>query len=321
MKNNTTLPSITQLVEMVRKMRRSTLQYIQVNVGKVCNQTCTHCHMNAGPSRKEVMGISVMDEILSFASGNNFKTLDITGGAPELNPNFRYLVKNGRELFTQILVRSNLTVLLGKGMEEMPEFYRDMGVELIASLPCYLEENVDTQRGKDTYSKSIQVLKKLNKIGYGIEGTGLSISLVYNSNGASLPPAQKELEAAYKEEMLQRHGITFNNLYTITNIPIKRFREKLKKSDKLEEYFELLEQNFNIDTVSEFMCRKQINIGYDGKVYDCDFNQAAELPLWQNKTIGDISKEDIREREITTKKHCLACAAGAGSSCGGALKG
>jgi len=291
MKNNTTLPSITQLVEMVRKMRRSTLQYIQVNVGKVCNQTCTHCHMNAGPSRKEVMGISVMDEILSFASGNNFKTLDITGGAPELNPNFRYLVKNGRELFTQILVRSNLTVLLGKGMEEMPEFYRDMGVELIASLPCYLEENVDTQRGKDTYSKSIQVLKKLNKIGYGIEGTGLSISLVYNS------------------------------LYTITNIPIKRFREKLKKSDKLEEYFELLEQNFNIDTVSEFMCRKQINIGYDGKVYDCDFNQAAELPLWQNKTIGDISKEDIREREITTKKHCLACAAGAGSSCGGALKG
>jgi len=320
MKKNTAASNITYFANTINRIKRSELQCIQVNVGKLCNQACNHCHLNAGPSRKEVMKMSIMNEILNFASGNNFKTLDITGGAPELNPNFRYLVSRGRENFSQILVRTNLTVLLEDGMKEMPKFYRDMRVELVASLPCYLEENVDTQRGKDTYKKSIQALKMLNKAGYGKAGTGLSISLVYNPSGASLPPVQKDLEAAYKEELFQRHGITFNNLYTITNIPIKRFKESLNRSGKLEEYFELLERNFNIDTISELMCRKQINIDYDGKVYDCDFNQAAELPLWQNKTIGDISKDDIREKAITIRRHCMACTAGAGSSCGGVLK-
>jgi len=314
-----------KIIRKLGDVKREVLACVQVNMGKMCNNKCRHCHMAAGPDRKETMRIGTVEKILSFARNNPIETLDITGGAPELNPHFRFLVEEGSKLFSKVIVRTNLTVLLEKGMEDLPDFFKRMGVELVASLPCYLEGNVDAQRGSYTHKKSVAALKLLNEIGYGLGG--LKLNLVYNPGGPSLPPNQAVLEKTYKEELFKRHGIFFNRLYTITNVPISRFKKDLEGKGELGNYLKLLKENFNACTIDGLMCRRQINVAYDGTIYDCDFNQALGMHLLtvdihQSKeplTIQNIDLSTFRETLVLVGKHCLACTAGAGSSCGGSI--
>ncbi len=298
--------------------KRNTIDTIQLNVGKKCNQSCKHCHVEAGPDRNEQMNKDTIDKILSLISQEgDIKRVELTGGAPELNENFRYLIIKLSEMEKQIVVRSNLTVFFEDNQEDIPQFLKKYKVEVIASLPCYIEENVDKQRGKGVFTKSIKALKILNDLGYGIDEE-LTLNLVYNPQGLNLPGKQENLEKDYKAELLKRYGIRFNTLFTITNMPIGNFAKDLGDKGLLKDYKEILLNNFNPLAGINIMCKSLISIDYKGNIYNCDFNQMLTLP---NKTINvaDIkSLKDLNDK-IFFDEHCFACTAGYGSSCNGAL--
>jgi radical SAM/Cys-rich protein len=303
-------------------IQRREVTTLQVNVGKLCNQACQHCHVEAGPKRTEIMPAGVADRILILlAATASIQTVDITGGAPELNENFRRLVSESRRMEKQVIDRCNLTILFEPGLETLAEFLAANKVEITASLPCYTESNVDEQRGKGAFEKSIRALRMLNAIGYGQDGSGLALNLVYNPLGASLPPPQQKLECDYKSHLREEFGIEFNHLFTITNMPIKRFADMLAREGKHEAYMGLLANHFNPATVNNLMCRDLVSIGWDGKIYDCDFNQMLDLETPSGKNIWDIdSFSELAHSPIATDSHCFGCTAGAGSSCGGSLQ-
>ncbi len=298
----------------------ATIRTVQANIGLRCNLACHHCHVESSPNRHEQMDWPTMELVLSAARACGSEVLDITGGAPEMHPHFRYFVGSGREMGLRVMVRSNLTILLEPGYEDVPNFFRDQQVHVVASLPCYLETNVDKQRGKGVYFESIEAIRRLNALGYGIDER-LLLDLVYNPGGPTLPPPQDRLEADYKRELNERFGIRFTRLYTITNIPIGRFLHDLKRDGRETQYMELLRNTFNRVTVEGLMCRHQLHVGWDGTLYDCDFNFALGLPV-SSSTCGHISQFDpaaFLRRRIATGNHCFGCTAGCGSSCGGAL--
>ncbi|MFV1957334.1 MAG: arsenosugar biosynthesis radical SAM (seleno)protein ArsS [bacterium] len=298
----------------------SKIQYFQVNLGLVCNQACRHCHLNCSPERTEVMKWRVMKMILSAAETVRPELVDLTGGAPELNPDFRRFVGALRERDIPVQVRTNLTVITEPGMEDLPDYYREEGIQLVGSLPCYLEENVRAQRGERVYEKSIEALKMLNRFGYGVE-PDLILNLVYNPGGPFLPGDQSALEKAYRKELMSRFDLRFTNLLTITNMPIGRFKEELRVRNEEKEYMELLRNSFNPTTVDGLMCRYQISFGWDGTMYDCDFNLALGFSV-DHGAPDHINKFDasiLSCRRIVTGSHCFGCTAGSGSSCGGAL--
>ena len=301
-------------------LRHESPRTIQVNVGKLCNQACHHCHVDAGPRRTEIMTQATAERVIEILkSSPAVTTLDITGGAPELNPNFAMLVERARALGRIVIVRCNLTVTLEPGMEWLVDFYRRSQVELICSLPCYTAENVDQQRGTGVFEKSIVAMRHLNAAGFG-RGE-LRLDLVYNPLGASLPPLQAELEARYRSELASNFGITFDRLLTITNMPIARFAHQLATTGDHAKYMSLLVNHFNPATVNALMCRSLVSIGWDGRLYDCDFNQMLEIPLGgANRTIWNIDNvAALTGKRIATASHCFGCTAGAGSSCGGAI--
>ncbi len=303
------------------KICRETIDTLQVNMGKLCNQACVHCHVEAGPKRTERMDISVVKQILKLLrKQNSIKVIDITGGAPELNKNFKYFVKELRSLNLSIIDRCNLTVLHEKGQEKTALFLAKNNVAITASLPCYTEQNVEKQRGRGVFVKSIDSLKELNKLGYGKGDENLQLNLVYNPLGAFLPPEQESLEKEYKKFLKEKFQIYFDNLLTITNMPIKRFKHTLKREGELQSYKNLLYSNFNPKAAKNVMCKNLLSISWDGQLYDCDFNQMLEIPVANiHKSIFDINSYDEVAREIITKDHCFGCTAGAGSSCGGSL--
>ena len=311
-----------KLAEHSISLRRGRPEILQVNVGKLCNLTCVHCHVNAGPKRKEIMTRETIDRVLEWLSRTAIPVVDLTGGAPEMIPDFRYFIERVRMLESprHVIDRCNLTILLDPGYEELPEFLAKHKVEIIASMPCYTPENVNMQRGEGVFDGSIAVLQRLNSLGYGI-GPEVPLHLVYNPVGAFLPGQQTELESDYKRELKSHFGIVFNKLYSITNLPIGRFAAYLRHNDKLEEYMELLISAFNPATVDGLMCRNTLSVGWRGEVYDCDFNQQLDMQ-WVNGRplfLWDLDPDAIDNREIMTGDHCFGCTAGAGSSCGGAI--
>ncbi len=303
-------------------LARKPLEVLQVNVGKLCNQACLHCHVEAGPKRTEIMERKTVDRILELLEKSpSIHTVDMTGGAPELNPDFKYFTSACRRLGKEVIDRCNLTVLFEPGQEETAHFLKEYRVQVVASLPCYTKSNVEKQRGNGVFDKSIEALKLLNSLGYGNEGSGLILHLVYNPLGAFLPPPQKKLESDYKEELHELFGIKFNRLFTITNMPIKRFLRDLERSGKLQEYMGLLANSFNPQAALGVMCRNLVSVSWDGRLYDCDFNQMLEIDIGGKRTslweINDLS--EIQEQPIALGNHCYGCTAGTGSSCGGAL--
>jgi radical SAM/Cys-rich protein len=301
-------------------LARRRVETLQVNVGKLCNQACHHCHVDAGPKRTERMTRSTAERVLVLLEASpDVGTMDVTGGAPELNPNFRLLVEGARRLGRKAIDRCNLTVLWEDGMEWLPAFLVEHGVELTCSLPCYTAKNVDQQRGKGVYDESLEALRLLNRLGYGSSGSDLTLNLVYNPVGPFLPPSQAKLEDDYKRE-LAALGIEFHRLFTITNMPIKRFAADLARSGREREYMGLLVNHFNPATVDGLMCRSLVSVGWDGRLYDCDFNQMLDIELSGPlpRTIDDLeSLEGLEGAAIATASHCFGCTAGAGSSCGG----
>jgi radical SAM/Cys-rich protein len=304
---------------IVGELRRAQTTTLQINVGKLCNQACHHCHVEAGPKRTEIMSRAVAARAIDLlATCPQVATVDLTGGAPELNPSFRWLVEQARRLGRRVIDRCNLTILLEPGLEDLAEFLAAHDVEIVASLPCYSESNVEEQRGHGVFAKSIAALRRLNELGYGRGAHALH--LVYNPNGAFLPPAQAALEARYKAELAERFEATFDHLYTITNVPIARYADYLDARGKYDEYMSLLVAHVNPATVPGLMCRSLVSVGWDGQIYDCDFNQMLELPLGGARTtLFDIESLELEDRSIATGSHCFACTAGAGSSCGGSL--
>jgi radical SAM/Cys-rich protein len=303
-------------------LRRSRLATLQVNVGKRCNQACHHCHVDAGPLRKEQMDLRTAERVLELLERNpGVELLDLTGGAPELCPHFRRLVSGARALGRRVIDRCNLTVLFERGQEDTAQFLAEEGAAIVASLPCYGPENVERQRGRGVFEKSIFALRLLNGLGYGLPGSELTLDLVYNPVGPALPPRQEELEARYREELGRGFGISFHRLLTLTNMPIARFAADLARQGREAEYLSLLVNHFNPTTVGGVMCRTLLSVGYDGHLYDCDFNQMLEIPLGAgSRTVWDgDALEGLAGAPITTAAHCLGCTAGAGSSCGGAL--
>lgn len=313
-----------RLKEEGTPLTRAPLEVLQVNVGKLCNQACKHCHVDAGPWRTELMSRDTMHAVLKLARASKARTLDITGGAPELNPDFRWLVQEAKKLGMHVIDRCNLTVLFEPGQEDLGEFLRDQEVEVVASMPCYLEDNVNRQRGGGVYQKSIDALKKLNQLGYGKGNARLRLNLVYNPSGPSLPPDQVGLEADYKRELSERFGIEFDKLYTITNMPIHRFRSDLERKGTYDAYMETLTEAHRGANVAGVMCRNQLSIGWEGFVFDCDFNQmlgmALNDPEGRPLHVSDLSLDELEETPIRVADHCFGCTAGAGSSCGGALE-
>jgi radical SAM/Cys-rich protein len=300
------------------ELKAREMETIQVNVGLRCNQACLHCHVEASPTRAECMDPAVMQQVIDAAEHMGCSLVDITGGAPEMHTDFRWFISSLRERDLAVQVRTNLTILLEEGFQDIPELYRKLCVKLVASLPYYLEGTVRAQRGSGTYEKSIEVIKKLNSLGYGIEG-GLPLELVYNPTGPSLPPDQAGLEAEYRRELSEKFGIHFTRLLTITNMPIGRFFDRLAAKGEDQEYMDLLRGSFNPATVDQLMCRNQINVRWDGLVFDCDFNLALGLPASGLGTIGDLHPDAVVGRSIVTGDHCFGCTAGAGSSCFGSL--
>ena len=303
------------------ELRAAGVETLQVNVGKLCNQACKHCHVDASPKRTEIMTREVAEQVINTIRRFRTPVLDITGGAPELNPSFRYLVTEARTLGTHVMVRHNLTVMFEPEQDDLPEFFRQYAVEVISSLPYFLEHQTDAQRGRGVFEKSIAALRRLNRVGYGMEGSNLTLNLVYNPVGAFLPPAQEAIERDFKRELLSRHQITFNHLYTITNMPIKRFLDYLRRSGNEERYLRKLIEVFNPRAIEGLMCRKLVSVDWTGRLYDCDFNQMLELPVAPDvpQTISDFNPERFAARRIMTGAHCFGCTAGAGSGCGGAV--
>jgi radical SAM/Cys-rich protein len=306
-------------------LRRDHPEILQVNVGKVCNLTCVHCHVKAGPKRREIITRQTIDRIVNWLAKSDIPTVDLTGGAPEMIPGFRYFVEHvdGLRPPRKIIDRCNLTILLESGYEDLAQFLATKKVEIVASMPCYSAENVNAQRGEGVFDGSIAALQLLNSLGYGIDPK-LPLHLVYNPVGAFLPPSQDELEIDYKRELKKHFGIVFNKLYALANLPIGRFASYLRRSGRLEEYMQLLIHAFNPATISGLMCRNTISVGWRGEVYDCDFNQQLEM-RWSNGGgskplfLWDIDPDLVEGREIMTGNHCFGCTAGAGSSCGGAI--
>ena len=302
------------------ELRRAETKTLQINVGKVCNQACHHCHVEAGPKRTESMTRTVAERVVALlAESPSVTTVDITGGAPELNPSFRWLVEEARRLGRHVIDRCNLTVLFEPGMDDLAEFLAEREVEIVASLPCYSAKNVDEQRGHGVFAKSIAGLKRLNALGYGRSGGERRLNLVYNPNGAFLPPAQDGLEATYKAKLAEDFGIAFDHLFTITNVPIARYADYLDERGQFDAYMSLLVAHLNPATVTGLMCRSLISVGWDGAVYDCDFNQMLELPLGAARTIFELDSLALEGQPIASGAHCFACTAGSGSSCGGSL--
>jgi radical SAM/Cys-rich protein len=305
------------------QIRRKALDTLQVSLGYKCNQACFHCHVNASPDRKEMMDKATVDVVIEFMRAANIKTLDMTGGAPELNPHFRDLVRAARGMGVRVIDRCNLTILQEPGYEDMAEFLAEQGVEVTASLPCYSQSNVDKQRGEGVFEKSITALKKLNALGYGKPESGLLLHLVFNPQGPSLPPPQEKLEADYHRLLKENFDIVFNHLFTITNMPIQRFGSTLVSKGQFEGYMDLLVANFQAHNLENVMCRSLISVDYDGHVYDCDFNQMLALPIQHGDNLRthlrDLMSVNLNGAPIVVKDHCYGCTAGQGSSCGGAL--
>jgi radical SAM/Cys-rich protein len=297
------------------------IEILQINVGKMCNQTCKHCHVDAGPDRKEIMTRETMEHCLQILrDSESISTVDLTGGAPEMNPHFKWFVAEATKLNRHVMVRSNLTILVSSKFEDYPRFFKDHNVEVISSLPYFLADSTDAQRGKGVFDKSISALKKLNDLGYGQTESGLMLNLVYNPVGAFLPPNQAAIEADYKKELFNRHGIIFNNLYTITNMPISRFLSYLIKTNNYQRYMNKLHESFNPAAATNVMCRTILSVSWDGYMYDCDFNQMLNLTVNHGAPIHirDFDYNMLANRRIVTGQHCYGCTAGAGSSCGGA---
>lgn len=296
------------------------IRTLQVNLGLRCNQRCRHCHVSASPERTETMDWPIMELVIDAAERVGCGLVDLTGGAPELNPNFRKFIESLRARGHDVQVRTNLTVLLEPGMERLPEWFRDNRVRLVASLPCYLEQNVRAQRGKGIYEKSIKAIRRLNTIGYGVD-PDLPLDLVYNPGGPNLPPDQAALEADYRRELGTRFGIAFSQLLTIANLPIGRFRAELRRDNREREYLALLRNSFNSETLEGLMCRHQISVGWDGTLFDCDFNLALGYAVDHGAPdhIRFFDPDSLEKRRIVTGEHCFGCTAGRGSSCGGAL--
>ena len=303
-------------------IKRGYLDTLQINIGYKCNQTCTHCHVDASPSRTEMMSNNIINLIPKVIKANKIKLLDITGGAPELHPKFKQLVREVRNLDVEVMDRCNLTILTVPGYENMASFLASNKVQITASLPCYIEDNVDKQRGKGVFEKSILALKQLNSYGYGMKDSDLLLNLVYNPSGPQLPPSQKELEDIYRRELRERYGIFFSNLFVLANMPINRYAKYLKIIGKLKEYNKLLKDNHNPVNLNSVMCRTTLSVDWEGYLYDCDFNQQLGM-----KRYGEIKHLDdlllpivpLKNNPITIGNHCFGCTAGAGSSCGGEL--
>jgi radical SAM/Cys-rich protein len=301
-------------------IQRNKLKTLQINLGYRCNQSCFHCHVNAGPNRTEAMDKNTVQFVVDVLRKHPVNTLDITGGAPELHPQFRTLVKQARDLDIKVSDRCNLTVLEEKDQQDTAEFLANMQVEIVASLPCYLEKNVNAQRGDGVFQTSIRVLQRLNTLGYGKENSKLVLNLVYNPLGPSLPPSQIELQADYKKELKSRYDIEFNQLFTITNMPIARFGSTLVNQGKFDSYMKLLKSAHRDDNLAAVMCRDLISVDYRGYLYDCDFNQMLSLPLGgKRRHLKDLLDTDFNGEPISVADHCYGCTAGQGSSCGGAL--
>lgn len=312
-----TLPKLTETD--FPTIKRKKLEILQVNLGYLCNQSCLHCHVNAGPTRKELMDKSTIDQLFDFIDQQGIKTLDLTGGAPEMNPHFLYTVMEARKRGLSVIDRCNLTILEEPGYEQLYKFLADNKVQIIASLPCYLSDNVDAQRGDGVFDKSLSALKKLNTLGYGTE---LDLSLVYNPQGAQLPPKQSSLELEYKEHLFEHFGIVFTRLLTITNMPIKRFGSTLISKGQFDEYMEILKTAYQAVNLEQLMCKSLLSVDWQGYVYDCDFNQMLGLPAGiatKKKHISDCLSFDFEQQPIIIADHCYGCTAGSGSSCGGAL--
>jgi radical SAM/Cys-rich protein len=314
-------------------LRRGKLETLQVNLGYKCNQSCLHCHVNAGPTRTEMMSRDTLADVLVFLQISKVKILDVTGGAPELHPHFRTLVARAGELGVRTIDRCNLTVLSEPGQEGLAEFLAAQGVEIVASLPCYTEELVDRQRGKGVYEKSIEGLRQLNRLGYGAEGGALALNLVYNPQGPTLPPTQDKLEADYKRILGEQHGVVFNRLLTLANMPIQRFGSTLVSKGQFNEYMALLHRSHRDENLESVMCRTLVSVDGQGYVYDCDFNQMLDLPLAlsdesseekrgkKRPQLSDLIGRDLAGNPVAVRDHCYGCTAGQGSSCGGALNG
>ena len=316
-----TLPLMRQYGFPALSRRR--LEVLQLNLGYKCNQSCLHCHVNAGPARTEMMSRETIGDALAFLGVAGVRTLDITGGAPELHPHFRELVERARELAVRVIDRCNLTVLEEPGQEDLAVFLKHQQVEIIASLPCYTEELVDRQRGKGVYEKSIRALQRLNRLGYGAAGGELPLNLVYNPQGPSLPPAQAALEADYKRTLGERHGIVFNRLLAIANMPIQRFGSTLVSRGQFAEYMALLHRSHRTENLDAVMCRSTLSVDWQGTLYDCDFNQMLGLPLRlegrKRVQLSELIGRDLAGNPIAVRDHCYGCTAGQGSSCAGAL--
>ena len=304
-------------------IRRNRVETLQVNLGYRCNQTCLHCHVNAGPTRTEEMDRPTILDVLAFLESTGVRTLDVTGGAPELNPHFRFLVSAARDLGVHVIDRCNLTILEEPGHEDLAQFLADHEVEVVASLPCYLEKNVDAQRGNGVFETSIRSLQLLNRLGYGQPRSPLALNLVYNPQGPVLPPAQAQLEDDYRLHLGDEFGIVFNQLYVLANMPIQRFGSTLISKGQFEPYMDLLKNAYQAKNLESVMCRSVLSVDWRGHVYDCDFNQMLGLPLaWKNRArthIAQLIGDSLAGNAIVVKDHCYGCTAGQGSSCGGAL--
>lgn len=304
------------------ELRSSEPEVLQLNLGRMCNQTCVHCHVDAGPDRKERMSREVMEDCLRSLDAHPVGTVDLTGGAPEMHPDFRWFVERLSERGCHIIVRCNLTIILAnKKYHDLPEFYRKHRVEVVSSLPFYTADRTDRQRGKGVFEHSIEALKMLNAAGYGLPDSDLELNLVYNPAGAFLPGSQDELEKQFKKSLMADHGIHFHKLFAITNLPISRFLEFLVRTERYAEYMERLVNAFNPAAVAGLMCRNMISVSHDGSIYDCDFNQMLDLPLSAGmpRHIRDLAQANVAGRVIVTGRHCYGCTAGAGSSCGGSV--
>ena len=319
----TLIPFQQKLEEIgIYPLKPTGIEIFQVNIGKMCNQVCKHCHVDAGPDRKEIMTRETMMLCLNVLSHHSIKTVDLTGGAPEMNPDFRWFVEEIKKLGKHVIVRCNLTIILAnKKYFDLPEFYKKHQVEIASSLPFYTADRTDRQRGDGVFQDSIKALQMLNGVGYGIQNTGLILNLVYNPAGAFLPPAQSTLEKEYKEALKKNFNIEFNNLFAITNMPISRYMDYLLQSGNYEKYMEKLTAAFNPGAAKGVMCRNTISVGWDGKLYDCDFNQMLDMEVTASgsKHLSEFNLELLNNREIAINQHCYGCTAGAGSSCGGAV--
>ncbi|MBA53338.1 MAG: radical SAM protein [Pseudomonadales bacterium] len=304
-------------------VQRSRLEILQINLGYRCNLSCTHCHVNAGPKRTEEMSWHTAQQVLEVIQRRQPQILDLTGGAPELNAHFRWLVEQARGLGVEVIDRCNLTILQEPGQETLAPFLAEQGVRVVASLPCYSQKNVDDQRGKGVFERSIEGLQTLNALGYGKPGSGLILDLVYNPGGAFLPPSQQTLEQEYKRRLFEDFGIEFNNLLTLANMPISRFGSMLVSKGQFDDYMQLLRSSFNQGNLAGLMCRSTISVDWQGNLYDCDFNQMLELPLQrrgQPRHLSDLLQDDMEGNPVLVADHCFGCTAGQGSSCGGALE-